>query len=118
MKITINEANESFQDASENKVEKIFQISNDKKNGEDLKDPNSALNSNIEPREPHVKLGKRSYSQSGTDLFNNKKQRKDKEFDKKSEEFVIGSDYEVGDCLMSVKGNDLDDNYQSSDDQD
>ena len=31
---------------------------------------------------------------------------------------MFGSDYEVGDCLMSVKGNDLDDNYQSSDDQD
>ena len=29
---------------------------------------------------------------------------------------MFGSDYEVGDCLMSVK--DMDDNYQSSDDQD
>ena len=50
-------------------------------------------------------------------MFGNKKQRKDKEFaDKKSEDYMFGSDYEVGDCLMSVK--DMDDNYQSSDDQD
>ena len=30
---------------------------------------------------------------------------------------MFASDYEVGDCLMSVKGNEIDD-YQSSDNQD
>ena len=35
----------------------------------------------MEPRDvDKIKLGKRSYSQQGIDLFGNKKQRKDKEF--------------------------------------
>ena len=69
----------------------------------------------MEPKDKQsmIQLGKRSFSQTTTDLFNNnKKQRKEKDFaDKKSEDILFGSDYEVGDCLMSVKGNDLDDNY-------
>lgn len=61
-----------------------------------------------------IQLGKRTFSQTTTEI---KKKAKEKEL-VKSEDEKFGSDYEVGDCLMSVKGNDLEENYQSSDDQD
>ena len=41
---------------SENKVEKIFQISNDKKNADSelLVDPKNVLNSNMEPKDKNL----------------------------------------------------------------
>ena len=51
-----NQLNESILDVSENKVEKIFQISNDKKNADSelLIDPKNVLNANMEPKDKNL----------------------------------------------------------------
>ena len=107
MNDTILEAN------NDNQVihpEKIFQISNTEKKGEfeAFQDPKNLLNANMEAKDKKdTQLGKRTFSQTTAEL---KKKQKQKEI-KSSEDEKFGSDYEVGDCLMSVKGNDLDENY-------
>lgn len=113
--------NDSILEINDNLVihpEKIFEISNSDRKG-DIdqcfnQDPKNILNANMEPKDKkdNPLLGKRTFSQTTTEI---KKRSKDK-LEVKSVEEKFGSDYEVGDCLMSVKGNDLDENYQSSDD--